>query len=75
MQIKANNPEEYISQIPEDRIPNFRKLRKTILENISTGFEEQMSYGMIGYVVPKSLYPSGYNCDTNLPLPFTNIAS
>ena len=30
---------------------------------------------MIGYVVPKSMYPSGYHCDTNLPLPFVSIAS
>jgi len=75
MLIKANNPEEYIAQIPEDRIPYFEKLRQTILDNIPEGFKEQMSYGMIGYVVPKSLYPKGYHCDTNLPLPFANIAS
>jgi len=75
MRIEAKNPEEYISKIPEERIPYFKKLRKTILENIPNGFEEQMSYGMIGYVVPKSMYPSGYHCDTNLPLPFVNIAS
>ena len=75
MHIEAKNPEEYISKIPEERIPYFKKLRKTILENIPNGFEEQMSYGMIGYVVPKSIYPNGYHCDTNLPLPFVNIAS
>ena len=75
MQIKANNPEEYITQIPEDRIPYFKKLRQTILENIPEGFEEQMSYGMIGYVVPKSTYPDGYHCTPELPLPFANIAS
>jgi len=34
-----------------------------------------MSYGMIGYVVPHSLYPDGYHCSPNLPLPFVNIAS
>ena len=75
MLVKANNPEEYIAQIPEDRIPYFEKLRQTILDNIPEGFKEQMSYGMIGYIVPKSLYPKGYHCDTNLPLPFANIAS
>jgi len=75
MQIKANSPKEYIVQIPEDRIPYFNKLRQTILENIPEGFEEQMSYGMIGYVVPKTIYPKGYHCDTKLPLPFVNIAS
>jgi hypothetical protein len=75
MQIKATNPEAYIAQIPEDRIPYFKKLRNIILENIPTGFEEQMSYGMIGYVVPKSTYPNGYHCDPKLPLPFASIAS
>jgi len=34
-----------------------------------------MSYGMIGYVVPHSIYPEGYHCDTKLPLPFLSIAS
>lgn len=75
MQIKASNPKEYISKIPEDRIPSFKKLRQTILNNLPKGFKEQMSYGMIGYVVPKNIYPHGYHCDTNLPLPFANIAS
>ena len=75
MQIKAANPEAYIAQIPEERIPYFKKLRKTILQNLPKGFEEQMGYGMIGYVVPKSVYPNGYHCDTRLPLPFINIAS
>lgn len=75
MQIKATTPEEYISKIPEDRIPYFNKLRQTILDNIPKGFKEEMSYGMIGYVVPKSIYQSGYHCNTELPLPFANIAS
>jgi hypothetical protein len=75
MQIPANSPEEYISKISEDRIPYFKKLRQTIINNIPKGFEEQMNYGMIGYVVPKKIYPAGYHCDTNLPLPFVNIAS
>ena len=75
MQIIAKTPEEYIAQIPIDKIPYFKKLRETILQNIPKGFEEQMSYGMIGYVVPKSIYPNGYHCNTDLPLPFTNIAS
>jgi hypothetical protein len=51
------------------------KLRSTILENLPEGFEEVMSYGMIGYVVPHEIYPPGYHCDNKLPLPFINIAS
>ena len=75
MQSKATRVEEYIAEVPRERRPYFEKLRETILENIPEGFEEQISYGMIGYVVPHSLYPEGYHCNVKLPLPFTNIAS
>ncbi|MGB4398773.1 MAG: DUF1801 domain-containing protein, partial [Daejeonella sp.] len=51
------------------------RLRKVILDNLPPGFTEQMSYGMVGYVVPHSTYPAGYHCDPKLPLPFVNIAS
>jgi len=75
MQSKAKNVTEYLAEIPEERQQAFNKLRKTILENIPKGFEECMSYGMIGYVVPHAIYPKGYHCDPKLPLPFVNIAS
>jgi len=75
MQIKANNFEEYLAEIPEDRKPAFSKLRDVIVANLPEGFEEHMSYGMIGYVVPKSTYPAGYHCTPALPLPFASIAS
>lgn len=75
MQYKANTPDEYIDQLPEDRKIAITKLRNTILKNIPEGFEETIGYGMIGYVVPKSIYPEGYHCDPKLPLPFMNLAS
>jgi len=75
MKIEANSPEEYINQLPTDRQEIIQKLRQTILKNLPKGFEEVMIYNMIGYVVPKSIYPSGYHCDPKLPLPFINIAS
>jgi hypothetical protein len=49
-------------------------LRKTVLESLPTGFQEEMSYGMLGYVVPHTLYPDGYHCN-KLPLPFISIAA
>ncbi|NNE03812.1 MAG: DUF1801 domain-containing protein, partial [Eudoraea sp.] len=67
--------EEYLQELPEDRRIAISQLRKTIKDHIPAGFEEVMSYGMIGYVVPHSLYPSGYHCSPELPLPFINIAS
>lgn len=72
---KAKSPEEYIQELPEERKAIIQKLRKTILDNLPDGFQETMSYGMIGYVVPHSIYPKGYHCTPKLPLPFLNIAS
>lgn len=75
MQIKASNPEEYIAQLPPDRQEAMVQLREVILQNLPVHFQETMSYGMIGYVVPHSVYPAGYHCDPKLPLPFMSIAS
>jgi uncharacterized protein YdhG (YjbR/CyaY superfamily) len=66
---------EYLDNIPEDRREAFNQLREAILTNLPEGFEECINYGMIGYVVPHSIYPNGYHCDPKLPLPFMNIAS
>lgn len=75
MQYKAESPEDYIKQIPEERIPFFEQLRNTILKHIPEGFEEGMQYGHIGYFVPHSIYPDGYHCTPSEPLPFMAIAS
>ena len=75
MQIHADSPEHYLDQLPDDRKEAVGKLRKTVLDNLPEGFVETIGYGMLGYVVPHSLYPAGYHCDPKLPLPFMNIAS
>ncbi|MCH2489642.1 MAG: DUF1801 domain-containing protein [Flavobacteriales bacterium] len=75
MQSKASTPKAYIAELPEDRKEPIRKFRKVILDNLPDGFEEQMTYGMLGYVVPHSRYPDGYHCDPKQPLPFINLAS
>ena len=75
MQHNLSSPSEYILAVDDARRESFEKLREVILENIPEGFREEMSYGMIGYVVPHSLYPPGYHCDPKLPLPFVSIAA
>ena len=75
MQSTATTVDEYIAYLPEERKSAVTKLRKTIKTNLPKGFEEVMSYGMIGFVVPHSIYPSGYHCNPKLPLPFINIGS
>lgn len=71
----AASPEQYIKELPPDRKEPISQLRHIILKNLPKGFKETMSYGMLGYVVPHELYPSGYHCDPKLPLPFLAIAS
>lgn len=66
---------EYINSLAEDRQVVIKKLKALTKKNLPKGFEEEMSYGMIGYVVPHKLYPAGYHCDPKLPLPFLSIAS
>lgn len=75
MRYEANSPDDYISQLPEERQEVVSKLRAIINKNLPRGFKETMSYGMIGWVVPHSTYPDGYHCDPKLPLPFMNLAS
>ena len=75
MQYKATTPEDYISQLPEDRKEPIMKLRQIILENLPPEIEEVINYGMLGFVIPHSAYPDGYHCDPKTPLPFMNLAS
>ena len=75
MQYKANSPEDYISQVPEERKEALHKLRKTIKNNLPKGFEEGMQYNFISYFVPHSIYPNGYHCNPKEPLPFMSFAS
>ena len=75
MQSKAKTVKEYLSELPPERSEPIKKLRNAVLKNLPEGFKEEMNYGMIGYVVPHSIYPDGYHCDPKLPLPFACIAS
>jgi uncharacterized protein YdhG (YjbR/CyaY superfamily) len=72
---KPSTPEAYIAELADDQKNAIIKLRNTILKNLPKGFKEEMSYGMIGYVVPHQLYPNGYHCNPKLPLPFLSIAA
>ena len=75
MSSKAELPQDYIDELPEDRKAAIVKIQEALLTNLPEGFTEVMSYGMLGYVVPHSLYPKGYHCTPKLPLPFMGLAS
>jgi hypothetical protein len=66
---------EILTSLPPDRAEPFNKLHDVIVKNLPKGFEPAISYGGLGYVVPHKLYPSGYHCKPEEPLPFAGIAS
>ncbi|GJQ29800.1 MAG: hypothetical protein HBSAPP03_16840 [Phycisphaerae bacterium] len=72
---KAATVEEYLKSLPEERRVALEALRKVILANLDKGIEEGMTYGMIGYYVPHSIYPPGYHCDPKMPLGYAGLAS
>ncbi|MFM7466288.1 MAG: DUF1801 domain-containing protein [Crocinitomicaceae bacterium] len=67
--------DQLLAEVIDERKSAVEKLRQTILDNLPDGFEETVSYGMISYVVPHSIYPKGYHCDPKIPLPFLSFAS
>ena len=75
MKVEASSVEDYFENIPEERQDAMNKLWKVISANIPAKFTACLSYGVPGYVIPHSVYPAGYHCDTKLPLPFMSIAS
>ena len=75
MQSKATTVEAYLAELPQERKMAFSELHRVIKKNLPKGFKEVMSYGMIGYCVPHTIYPAGYRCAPKQPLPFMGIAS
>lgn len=72
MQSKATTVQQYLSELPDDRLEAFEAVRDVILENLPEGFEEAMNWGMITYQVPLSRYPDTYN---KKPLMMAALAS
>ena len=75
MQSNATTVDQYLTSLPEDRRTAIAAVREVILKNLDPDYREGMGYGMIGYVVPHSLFPAGYHCDPTKPLAFAGLAS
>ena len=74
MQSKATTVAKYLAELPAERRRVIKAVRNVILKHLPKGYEEGMQYGMIGYFVSHSVYPSGYHCDPQQPLPFATPA-
>lgn len=75
MQSTATTVEQYLHELDPDRRAIVGAVREVILANLDPAYSEAMDYGMIGYAVPLSLFPAGYNGNAKQALPFTSLAS
>jgi len=71
----AKTVAEYLASLPDDRRDVVSKVRSVIRKHLPQGFEEQMQYGMIGYVVPFAAFPAGYHANPKEPLTFISLGS
>lgn len=67
--------EQYIESVPDDGKQIIIKLQKIFSENLFDGFEPMIQYGMPSFVVPHRLFPQGYHCSPEQPLPFISFAA
>ena len=75
MQSKAKTVTQYLAELSADRRKAIGQVRAMIRKHLPKGYEEMMQYGMIGYAVPLKLFPPGYHCKKDEPLPFLALAS
>ena len=72
MQLKINKVEEYLNELPDNRKESLSTVREVIIQNLPTGYDEVMNWGMITYEVPLVKFPETYN---GKPLMYAALAS
>ena len=75
MRSSATTVKDYLASLPEDRRKGIEAVRKVILENLDSDYEEGMMWGMIAYSVPHRVWPLGYHVDPKKPLLMCALAS
>lgn len=75
MPSKAKTVQEYLDELPEDRREALVRVRKMILENLPQKYEEGIQWGDIGYFVPYSIYPDGYDSKPKERLQYIGLAN
>ena len=63
---------QYLAELAPDRREAISAVRTVIVGNLPEGYQEDMQFGMIGYVVPLDRYPETYN---RHPLSYVALAS
>lgn len=69
---KAATVAEYLAELPEDRRAVISEVRDRINAVVPDGYQECMTFGMIGWVVPMEVSGPTYN---KQPLGFASLAA
>jgi Domain of unknown function (DU1801) len=72
MKSDAKSVAAYLKDLPPDRQLALTEVRKVILSNLPSGYEENINWGMITYEVPLAVQPHTYN---GQPLMYAALAS
>lgn len=75
MASQSTTVQQYLAEQPEDRREALEQVRKLIIENLPPGYEEGMQWGDIGYFVPYSTYPEGYDSKPKERLQYIGLAN
>ena len=58
---KTSTVAEYLAGLPPDRRAAIEQVRGVILQNLPTGYQESVTWGILSYEVPLSRLPDTYN--------------
>jgi hypothetical protein len=72
MQSDAHSVEAYLESLPPDRREAISTIRDVINQHLPKGYQEQMEWGMVSWVIPLEDYPDTYN---GRPLSYVALAS
>jgi hypothetical protein len=75
MTSKAPTINAYLNELTEERRAAIEAILAVIRKNLDPDIEEGMMYGMISFHVPHRVYPPGYHCNPQQPLPVAALAS
>jgi hypothetical protein len=69
---RATTVADYLAQLPAERRREIEIVRDAVNSAMPAGYREEISYGMIGWVVPLDDYPETYN---GQPLGYAGLAA
>ncbi|HEX5861664.1 MAG TPA: DUF1801 domain-containing protein [Nocardioides sp.] len=72
MHSDADSVEAYLQSLTPDRRAAISTIRDVINEHLPEGYQEQMEWGMVSWVIPLEDYPDTYN---GRPLTYVSLAS